>query len=64
MFENSFCVALPSLKVRLTETIDFISKNKDHTVVIHCRSGMRARLASSILANNGIENIVSLNELI
>ena len=55
VFQNAFCVALPSLKVRMNETIDHIIKHKDHLIVIHCKTGMRARLASSILANHELQ---------
>lgn len=47
----------------MEEVLEFINKHTDADVVIHCKSGVRARLAASILHNHVIQPVTVLNEL-
>lgn len=46
------------------EILEFIEKNQDAEVVIHCKTGIRARLAASILHNHIIQPVTVLNEVL
>lgn len=41
----------------ITENLAMLEQYKDKTVVVHCRSGMRARSAEKVLKKNGFTNL-------
>lgn len=63
VFEESFHIPLPQLKTRMGEVLEYIEKHPDANVVVHCKTGIRARLAASILHNHTIQPVTVLNEI-
>lgn len=45
------------------EVLEFIEKHSDADVVVHCKTGIRARLAASILHNHVVQPVTVLNEV-
>ena len=62
MFKDAFWVPITELTERLDEIEEFMRKNQDKEVFIHCRGGPRARLGASILMKKGLGPINVLNE--
>ena len=50
--ENAILIPMLELSARVAELKD------KKSVLVHCRTGMRARVAASILAQQGIDSIV------
>lgn len=62
-FEDSLHIPLPQLRTRMGEVLEYIEKHPDANVVVHCKTGIRARLAASILHNHTIQPVTVLNEV-
>jgi predicted sulfurtransferase len=58
---DAITISLPELNSKIKEVIDLMKMCDSHDLVVNCRSGIRARFASSILLKNGIIPII-LNE--
>ena len=52
VIENSICIPLPDLPKR----VDEIKEQKKY--VVSCRSGQRAKVAASILAQKGLDSVI------
>ena len=63
VFENALLLPLPEIKSKIDAVIDFVNKHPEANVVVHCKTGMRARLATSILYNHLDCEITVLNEV-
>jgi hydroxyacylglutathione hydrolase len=64
VFENALLLALPDLKKsKIDLVIKMIDKHPEADVIVHCKTGMRARLATSILCNHLTCQISVLNEV-
>jgi rhodanese-related sulfurtransferase len=64
VLENSLHVPLPELKTRMDEVLEFINKHEDADLVVHCKTGVRARVAASILHNHVVQPVTVLNEIL
>lgn len=45
----------------IEDKLSMLSQYKDSTVVVHCRSGKRAKIAQDILINNGFTKVKHLS---
>ncbi len=64
MFEGALFIPISQLKQRLDEVAEYIKKNKNKEIVIHCKTGMRARLGAGIMLSSGLGPVTVLNEVI
>jgi len=48
----------------MEEVLEYIQKHSDADVVVHCKTGIRARLAASILHNHIVQPVTVLNEVL
>ena len=56
-------IPLPELKDKIEVVKEVLSKHEDANLVIHCKTGMRARLAASMLSIHLSCPIIVLNEV-
>ena len=50
--ENALLLALPEFKSKIDVVAEFVNNHPGADVIVHCKTGMRARLATSILCNH------------
>jgi rhodanese-related sulfurtransferase len=51
------------LKSRMPEVLEFVNKHPESDVVVNCKTGVRARLAASILHCHVVQPVTVLNEV-
>lgn len=64
VFENALLIPLSQLKGKIDIVVDLVNKHPEASVVVHCKTGMRARVGASILTHHLNCQVTVLNEVI